>query len=157
MTAVNSTIVARSFDGAVRKTWHCRLLEQENDLLVFAGEFVEDVSHPELGLIERGTISDEYYWLGRWYNIFRFTTPGGELRNYYCNVNMPPIFEDGILEYVDLDLDLLIWPDLSYEVLDRDDFLLASKRYNYSADIIENAENALKTLISFAESGNFPI
>ena len=151
------SIVVKNLDGSIRKTWNCRLLEQRGTLLTFVGEFLEDVSHVELGLIRKGTVSYEVYWLDRWYNIFRFHEPDGSLRNYYCNVNMPPVYGGGILEYIDLDLDVLVWPDGRYEVLDRDEFDANSLRFKYSAEINGKAESALLELIKMAKTGDFGI
>ncbi|MGI8813456.1 MAG: DUF402 domain-containing protein [Pyrinomonadaceae bacterium] len=153
----SASIVVKNFDGSVRKTWKCKLLEQTCTLVTFVGEFFEDVSHAELGLIRQGTLSYEYYWLGRWYNVFRFCEPDGSLRNYYCNVNMPPIYDGNMLEYVDLDLDLLVWPDGSYQVLDRDEFEANSLRFEYPFEVRANAESALVELIQMAETGDFGI
>src|SRR5262245_40439693 len=115
------TVISRAYDLTIRRTWNAKLVRDEPPLIELVGEFNRDVEHPNLGFIECGTVSYEYYWLDRWYNVFRFQTPNGELRNYYCNINLPPKFEDGVLDYIDLDIDLLLWPDGKFEVLDRED------------------------------------
>src|SRR5688572_29897422 len=97
------TVNSQKYDLIVRKSWTCRLIERAGSLLVLIGEFDSDVSHAGLGSIARGTISEEFYWLDRWYNVFRFSEPDGSLRNFYCNITMPPAFENDILDYVDLD------------------------------------------------------
>src|SRR5207248_3333985 len=99
----NITVNSRNFDGTLRRSWSARLIKQDGSLIEMIGEFETGVAHPDLGVIDRGTISYEYYWLDRWYNVFRFHEPHGEFRNYYCNINLPPTFENGILDYVDLD------------------------------------------------------
>jgi protein associated with RNAse G/E len=124
--------------------------------LVFVGEFDADISHPELGLIKRGTLSYEYYWLDRWYNVFRFHEPSGELMFYYCNVNMPPTFDSTTLRYVDLDLDLIVRPDMSFSVLDRHEFNGNAVRLGYPEKVIAGAENALKDLINLVKAGALP-
>ncbi|MFN2579381.1 MAG: DUF402 domain-containing protein, partial [Pyrinomonadaceae bacterium] len=79
--------------------------------------------------------TEEYYWLDRWYNIFRFLEHDGKTRLFYCNVNTPPVFADDSLTYVDLDIDVLVQPDLSYQVLDVDEFESNAARYGYSAEV----------------------
>ena len=151
-----SIIRSLNFDRSVRKTWPCSFIRNEGQRLEFVGKFNDDISHPELGFIRRGTVSYEYYWLNRWYNIFRFHEHTGEFRNFYCNVNMPPTFDGNVLEYVDLDLDLLVWPDYSFSVLDRNEFEANSLLFNFPQVVKSNAEKALAELISFAQSGEFP-
>ena len=85
-------------------------------------EFDADVSHHLLGEIKRGTRLIEYYWLDRWYNVFRFLSDNGSTRLYYCNVNRLPSFDGHVLTYVDLDIDVIVQPDFSYDVLDIAEF-----------------------------------
>ncbi|HEY2866232.1 MAG TPA: DUF402 domain-containing protein, partial [Pyrinomonadaceae bacterium] len=103
-------VISRSYDLTVRRSWKAQLTGSAPPLVELVGEFDRDVEHPDLGLIAQGTVSYEYYWLDRWYNVFRFNEPDGKFRNYYCNINMPPRFEDGVLDYVDLDIDVVVWP-----------------------------------------------
>ncbi len=150
------TINSKKLDGTVCRSWRADLIFRSETLLTFIGEFEEEVRHPHLGIIRRGTISYEFYWLDRWYNVFRFHEPGGELRNFYCNVNMPPTFEDGVIDYVDLDIDVLVWPNFEYTVLDRDDFESNAVTYSYSSELITNAEASLEQLLSLVERREFP-
>ena len=132
------------------------ILRQEGSLLVLDARFDEEIQHDLLGTIKAGTTSVEYYWLDRWYNIFRFTDPGGVLRNYYCNINIPPTFDGQLLSYVDLDTDILVAPDFSYQVLDLEEFEQNAARYGYSTDVRLHAEKALGELIALIESRQFP-
>ena len=119
-------------------------------------KFDREIQHELLGTIASGTISTEYYWLDRWYNIFRFAEPSGELRCYYCNINVPPTFDGQVLSYIDLDVDILVESDLSYRVVDREDFELNAVRFGYSNDVRLNAEKALNELIGLIQSRAFP-
>ena len=93
------TINSRKYDGKIHRSWKATLIGQTNSLLKFVGEFDQEIKHAHLGVIRRGTVSYEYYWLDRWYNVFRFHEPEGDLRNFYCNVNLPPKFENDVLDY----------------------------------------------------------
>jgi uncharacterized protein len=156
--AVGETIIVRACkqDGREHRRWSAELLERNGTLLVLDAYFPEEITHDLLGTIAVGTHSLEYYWLDRWYNIFRFAQPNGELRNFYCNVNVPPTLAGPILSYVDLDLDILVAPDFSYQILDKDDFEENAKLYNYSADVKSNAARALDELVNMIESRAFP-
>jgi protein associated with RNAse G/E len=138
MTASRTvTINSRKADGSVRRTWQCQLIEEGDDELVFVGTFDADVVHSDLGLIRKGTVSYEYYWTDRWYNIFAFFEPDGSFRNYYCNVSMPPTFEGEVLDYLDLEIDVVVWPNWSYKVLDEDEYERNADTFGYS-DAIRN-------------------
>jgi protein associated with RNAse G/E len=150
------TINSRKYDQKIRKSWKCRFIEQVDSMMVFIGEFDEDVAHPGLGPIARGTVSREYYWLDRWYNIFRFSEPDGKFRNFYCNVAMPPDVVGETLDYIDLDIDLIVWPDKTVETLDEDDFAANSARFNYPESVKMNAFSAVQELRHLIEIRQFP-
>ncbi len=150
------TINSRRYDRSIRKTWTCELIEQRGTLLLFRGVFDREVHHPDLGHIEIGTVSYEYYWLDRWYNVFRFHRPNGRFRNFYCNINMPPELGDGFLDYVDLDLDLLSDTDGNFRILDEDEYLENSKAFGYSARIMDSVDAAVIELKSLIANRQFP-
>ncbi len=150
------TINSRKFDRSIRRSWTAQLIAQEPDLLIFEGVFDRDVDHPDLGFIKCGTLSWEYYWLDRWYNIFRFHEPEGTLRNYYCNVNMPPVFSGNTLDYVDLDIDVVVWPDGRYEVLDEAEFERNALQFAYPNAVRRKASAAVGELIALIDSDDLP-
>ena len=153
----HSTIInSRKFDGKIHRSWKADFIEQRNSLLQFVGRFESEVRHPKLGVISRGTISYEYYWLDRWYNVFRFHEPNGDLRNYYCNVNIPPRFENNILDYIDMDIDVLISKDFDFEILDREEFEENSKIYCYSDQLIAKTFQSLDELLILINNKAFP-
>ncbi len=65
----------------------------------------------------------EYYYTDRWYNIFAIhDREDDRVKGWYCNIGMPAVFEDGIVSYVDLALDLWVAADGKQTVLDEDEF-----------------------------------
>lgn len=125
-------------------------------MIVLDGLFEADIEHASLGLIKKGTRSIEYYWSDRWYNIFAFYGPEGSLRNYYCNINLPPKFDGKKLTYVDLDLDLLVSPDMKITLLDEEEFKINSNKYEYPKAVIQNINNAMKELLTLIGQREFP-
>lgn len=150
------TVRAYKYDGSEHRTWTAKLLSHVDPLVVLDAQFAAEVQHDLLGTIPSGTLSVEYYWLDRWYNIFRFYRPDGELRNYYCNVNVPPTFDGSVLRYIDLDIDILVSADLSYSVLDLEEFEQNAIIYSYPQEIREHAQQALEQLKRLIETRSFP-
>ena len=156
MTNKIITINSRKFNNKIHRTWEASLIEQKDSLLIFVGKFEIEVKHPELGIIRRGTISYEYYWTDRWYNVFRFHEPDGKLRNFYCNVNMPPKFENNVLDYIDLDIDVFVLKDFSYRILDLEEFEENAQYFKYSKELCSKVKESLNELISMIETKVFP-
>lgn len=144
------------YDGAEHRTWTARILKHIDSLLILDAVFDEEIQHDLIGTIASGTVSTEYYWLDRWYNVFRFSDRSGMLNSFYCNVNMPPSFDGNVLQYVDLDIDVLIRPDFSYQILDLEDFEVNARTYDYSPEARENAYAALAELVQLIETRSFP-
>jgi len=144
------------YDGREHRRWPARLAKVEGPLLVLEAVFEEEIKHDLLGTISSGTLSTEYYWLDRWYNVFRFSDSERKLKNFYCNVNQPPTFDGRVLSYIDLDIDVLVAPDLTYQILDVEDFEENTKRYGYPDDVQANARQALKELTALIEARRFP-
>ncbi len=150
------TVRTYKYDGSEHRHWRAQISRQEDSLIVLDAKFEEEIRHPLLGTVARETSSIEYYWLDRWYNVFRFVEPTGELRNFYCNVNVPPVLENDVLSYIDLDMDVLVGPDFSYSVLDEDEFAANAARFHYPREVLDQSESALKELISLIEGRSFP-
>ena len=149
-------VSVQKYDGREHRRWPARLAKREGTLLVLDAVFEDEIEHDLLGTIARGTVSTEYYWLDRWYNVFRFSDRDGKLQNYYCNVNQPPSFDGHVLSYIDLDIDVLVAPDLTYKILDLDDFEANARAYAYPEDVQANAHVALTQLIQLIEARAFP-
>ena len=146
--ARDDEIVVRvyKYDGREHRTWRARLAKQVGPLIALDAVFAEEVEHDLLGTIASGTISKEFYWLDRWYNVFRFSD------RFYCNVTEPPSFDGSTLTYIDLDIDILVEQDFSYRILDLEDF----ETYPYPAEVKQKARQALAELISLVATRSFP-
>jgi len=150
------TVSVRKYDGREHRRWRARVAKREGTLLILDAVFEEEIEHSLLGTIALGTVSTEYYWLDRWYNVFRFSDSSGRLKSFYCNINEPPSFDGHVLSYIDLDIDVLVAPDLTYKILDLDDFEANAQAYAYPDDVQANAHGALKELSRLIDLRAFP-
>lgn len=150
------TVCVLKHDGAEYRRWHASLARHEGEMIVLDAEFDVDVSHETLGEIKQRTRTVEYYWLNRWYNVFRFLKDDGSTRLWYCNINTPPEFKDRVLTYVDLDIDIVVQSDFSFQLLDMDEFETNARRYGYSDDEKRQAQDAVDELISVIKTRQFP-
>jgi protein associated with RNAse G/E len=150
------TVRVLKYDGSEYRRWDAKVARQDGSLIVLDAFFHIDVQHELLGEISRGTRTTEYYWLDRWFNVFRFLESNGNTKLFYCNVNMPPAISGGVLSYIDLDIDVLVQPDFSYQVLDLDEFATNALRYGYQEQVKRQAHEAVDQLISMIETRQFP-
>lgn len=158
MTSENNrvTINSRKFDNKIHRSWNANVVEQDSTRIIFCGEFDKEISHSHIGVIRRKTVSYEYYWFDRWYSIFRFHEPDGKFRNFYCNINQPPVFENNVLDYVDLDIDVIVWDDSRTEILDMDEFESNAVKYRYPETLIKKTLQSLDELLELIDKRQFP-
>jgi protein associated with RNAse G/E len=150
------TVRVLKYDGAEHRSWHAHLARRASHLLVLEAEFDVDVQHDILGEIRRGMRTIEYYWQDRWYNIFRFLNDDESTRIYYCNVATPALVDGNVISYVDLDIDVLVNHDLSYQVLDLPEFEANAERYGYPDEVKRNASDAVEEIVSIIRERQFP-
>ncbi|HJS29373.1 MAG TPA: DUF402 domain-containing protein [Anaerolineales bacterium] len=112
-------------DLAGQETWRYEgrvLARGENEITVEALFNRDDTPFHEISLL-RGDRFVETYYDDRWYNIFRIHDRGDDrLKGIYCNVCYPAVITGSAISYVDLALDLLVYPDRRQIVLDEDEF-----------------------------------
>ena len=66
----------------------------------------------------------ETYYSDRYYNVFEIYDHTDErFKGWYCNIGRPAIIQQSSISYVDLALDLVVFPDKSQLVLDEEEFV----------------------------------
>jgi uncharacterized protein len=92
----------------------------------------------------------EGYFTRRWYNIFEIhDREDDHLKGWYCNIAMPAEMDEATISYVDLALDLLVFPDGKSRVLDEDEFELLA----LDDEITRQARSALIELQRLVSAG----
>ena len=124
--------------------------------MTLLGKFEFEINHQQLGIIRRGTTSYEYFWKDKFFNIFRFHEPEGNLKFFYCNIIMPPKFENNVLDYIDLDLDILVNKNLSYEILDKEEFEVNAIRFEYSNELKTKINETIEQIFEMIRQRQFP-
>jgi protein associated with RNAse G/E len=143
------------YDGTKQYRWSGQVLAQDERCLVFGAAFQYESRDLGYVVFERGDVFYEFYYFDRWYNVFQIYSKSGELKGWYCNITAPARVEDGELQFVDLALDLFVYPDRRYLVLDQEEFDdLAVNTYR-SSDVAA-AKVALAELIELARDGRLP-
>ena len=87
-----------------------------------------------------------YFFKNKWYNIIAQMKKDGIY--YYCNIASPYIIEEDTIKYIDYDLDLRIFPQGEYRILDKLEYKYHKNKMNYSDDLDLVVNNALKDLIN---------
>ncbi len=73
--------------------------------------------------VQLGDRMVETFYSDRWYNVFAiYEQESDRLKAWYCNIARPARFQDDHVYQEDLALDLVVYPDRRWIVLDREEF-----------------------------------
>ncbi|MFA8440060.1 DUF402 domain-containing protein [Pueribacillus sp. YX66] len=70
-----------------------------------------------------------YFSAHHWFNVIGMIRDNGIY--YYCNMGSPFTWDREALKYIDYDLDVKVFPDMTYEVLDEDEYEEHAKLMEY--------------------------
>lgn len=117
------TVIKRNPQGQETWRYNGTLLERQDSHLVIEAYFDrDDILFHGMPLL-RGDRFIETHFTDRWYNIFEIHDRASDRkRGWYCNICYPAEVNGEIITYVDLALDLLVFPDGRKLVLDKEEF-----------------------------------
>lgn len=95
-----------------------------------------------------------FFYKKHWFNIIGQLKKGGLF--YYCNIATPYIIDGKTIKYIDYDLDLRVFPDGGFRVLDRNEYKYHKKKMGYSKELNEIIENELTNLIELKKANKGP-
>lgn len=127
-------------NGQVYRNWdEILVLEVNNDYIVCANNKVKvtEIDGRSWKTKEPAIL---FYYKKKWFNIIAQFKNNGIY--YYCNIASPFLIDDNTIKYIDYDLDLRVFPDGSFRVLDRGeyDFHKIKMKYGKKIDRIVNKE-----------------
>lgn len=154
MSNTTLTIIKNDHHGTPVFTYPMHIITQTVDYVCVQGHFNIPKSY-DLGLftLENGDRSLEWFYRGRYYNIFRvYAGNSDQLKGFYCNITRPPIITPTRITADDLALDLLVSPYGDIALHDEDDF----NALNLSDDERQHALNAVQTLRNMVNTRQSP-
>lgn len=127
----------RSWDEAV-------LIDIKKDYMVFANNKTL-VIESEGNTWKTKEPAIMYFFKNEWFNVITQLKKDGI--TYYCNIATPYIIEEGTIKYIDYDLDLRIFPNGSYKILDKMEYQYHKRVMKYSDELDYVVNNAMNELI----------
>ena len=75
---------------------------------------------------------------------------------YYCNIASPFVISDDTIKYIDYDLDLRVFPNGSFKILDRMEYRYHKKQMHYSSRLDFILKYELGNLIDMVRTKEAP-
>ncbi len=132
-------------DGKVHRAWsEAIFLDKIDDVYIFGNNRTMVMeSNGRTWRTKEGAVL--YFFEHNWFNVV------GQLKKdgiyYYCNIATPFIIDDKTIKYIDYDLDLRVFPDGSFKILDRHEYKYHKNIMNYPIDIDKIVQHELNKLI----------
>jgi uncharacterized protein len=117
------TVIKQDLEGCETWRYTGKTLERGENFIILEAEFNRaDTPFHDI-ILKQGDRFVERFYTDRWYNIFEIhDREDDQLKGWYSNIGYPAIIEDEQVSYIDLALDLLVYPDGRQQVLDEDEF-----------------------------------
>lgn len=147
-------IHAYKHNGELYKVWDETIfLEQTDEYYVFANNKIK-VTEKDGRSWRTKELAIIFYYKKRWFNVIAQLKKNGIY--YYCNISSPVIIENNTIKFIDYDLDLRIFPDGTYKVLDKSEYEYHKYIMKYPKEIDEIVKYELNNLIRKYKSRELP-
>ncbi|MBN2558252.1 MAG: DUF402 domain-containing protein [Clostridia bacterium] len=137
------TMKAYKYDGRLHYEQPLQLEGRFRDHLVLSGAGGRKLTHYTRDAVYtfRET-SREFFFLDRWYTAALVYGGHGEVQYVYCNIAVPCRITDETVEFVDLDVDVIVRAG-RIEVLDMDEFEENRSKYGYEESLVARVLQAV--------------
>ena len=141
-------------DGNIHREWdEAIFIEEAEDYLVFAN-YKTIVIEADGRVWKTKEPAIMYFSKNHWFNIIGQIKANGVY--FYCNLASPFVIEEHTIKYIDYDLDLRVFPDGSFKILDRGEYNYHKSLMHYSKDIDNILKRELTVLIDKVRAKEFP-
>lgn len=153
---IGDTVYVQSFkhDGSLHRTWAKGTILEEDEnrfVLVTYKAWVIEADNRKWYTREPAVC---FLYKHEWFNVISMIRKAGIF--YYCNLASPSIYDGEAIKNIDYDLDLKVFPDGHYDILDRDEFEDHLKVMSYDQDTINIVEDTLKEMIQLVDNKQSP-
>lgn len=132
-------------NGKIHRIWEESTIIEETDNYLVCGNFKTKVVENDGRSHRTKEPAIIFFYKNNWFNIIAQFKEFGLF--YYCNIASPYIIDDNTIKYIDYDLDLRVFPDGGYRILDKNEYKYHKKIMNYSEELDFVINKELEKLI----------
>ena len=153
---VGDSVFVQSYkhNGSIHRTWSkAMLIDVLDDCYVVVTDHSWVVEADKRRWLTREPAIC-FYYTDKWFNIISMARKSGIY--YYCNIATPSIYDGEAIKNIDYDLDVKVFPDETYMVLDENEFEYHCHKMNYPDDVKQICINAKDELVRMVENKEKP-
>ena len=150
--------ISKKYDGSLRdKSEELLLVTQDSDTIVLLmPPGTKEYSYRQQAWVTADDGLLQIFFTNRWYNVWHIAEQKSNFNHLYANIAMPAHWVKGVLEWVDLDLDIRMHMDGSIEVLDEDEFVYNQIQMQYPQEVVTKARAATEEALHLLQHGLYP-
>ncbi len=141
-------------NGKIHRAWDEATVIEVNENMLICGNLKTRVTESDGRSHKTKEPAIMFFYKDKWYNII------GQLKTrglfYYCNIASPFLIDENIIKYIDYDLDLRVFPDGGYKILDQNEYEYHKSIMGYSNELDEILIKELNDLIKKKINNDFP-
>ncbi|MCH4208435.1 MAG: DUF402 domain-containing protein [Solobacterium sp.] len=141
-------------DGSLHRTW-CKgfvLSADENQIVAVTNKAWVIESNGRRWFTREPAVC--FFWAHRWFNVISMIRKTGVY--YYCNLASPSLYDGEAIKNIDYDLDVKLYPDRSYQILDENEYAAHAKEMHYPKEVMEIVEREMQQLLGMMEREEDP-
>ncbi|WP_010097167.1 DUF402 domain-containing protein [Ornithinibacillus scapharcae] len=125
----NIKIQSYKHNGNLHRTWESTIVLKGTEQVVIGAndKTVVQESDGRTWITREPAIC--YFHAKHWFNVIGMLRDDGI--HYYCNISSPFVYEENSIKYIDYDLDLKVYPDMTYDLLDEDEYEIHRDEMKY--------------------------
>ena len=153
-TGMYAPIHSYKHNHALHRIWKKTvILEHRSEVLVTANNKTQVIEHDG-----RSWHTKEpaicFFYQDFWFNVIAMLKKDGIY--FYCNLSSPYLYDGEAIKYIDYDLDVKVFPDGKYQVLDEREYKFHAQEMNYPESIKKIIDTQLQILIQKIEKKSHP-
>lgn len=125
-----------------------------NDDFIICGDFKTTITESDGSTHKTKEPAVMFFYKKRWFNVLAQLKKQGLF--YYCNIATPYLLDDNVIKYIDYDLDLRVFNDGAFKILDRNEYNYHKKLMKYPREVNYIIKEELSSLIEMKKAGEFP-
>lgn len=133
-------------NGKIHRIWEESIVLEETNEYIICGNYKTKVIENDGRSHRTKEPAIIFFYKHNWFNIIAQFKDFGLF--YYCNIASPYIFDEDTIKYIDYDLDLRVFPDGGYRILDKNEYKYHKKIMNYSEELDMIINKELEKLIN---------
>ncbi|WP_099157586.1 nucleoside tri-diphosphate phosphatase [Virgibacillus ndiopensis] len=141
-------------DGHLHRVWDNSLVLKGTESIVISANDKTLVTESDGRTWVTREPAISFFHARYWFNIIGMLRDDGIY--YYCNISSPFVYDYEALKYIDYDLDVKVYPDMTYDLLDEDEYEEHKLKMNYPDVLDRILHNNIEYLLRWVRQRKGP-